>query len=152
MREVVVLGGGVGGSVVANRLAKRASSRDCRITVVDEDGRHVYQPGFLYVALGRQNPFRLVRSERSLLRRKVGLLTEKAERIDPDEREISLASGKKLSYDYLVVATGSSIHPEQVPGFEGAHHFYDLKQAKGLRKALLRFNGGDVVIAVGGVP
>lgn len=152
MNEVVVLGGGVGGSVVANRLAKKTRTKDCRITVVDEDGRHVYQPGFLYVALGRQKPSKLVRDERGLLRRRVNLVTQKAEFIDPEERVVNLAGGKKLNYDYLVVATGSSLHPEQIPGFQGAHHFYDTKASQRLRNALLRFRRGDIVISVGSVP
>ncbi|MFQ5909835.1 MAG: NAD(P)/FAD-dependent oxidoreductase [Thermoplasmata archaeon] len=152
MKRVVVLGGGVGGSVVANSLSKKASSEACRITVVDEDGLHVHQPGFLHVALGKQNPAKLVRNERGLLRRKVNLVAEKAERIDAAERKVHLAGGKEIDYDYLVIATGSSLHPERVPGSEGAHHFYGLKDAIKLRNALLKFRGGDVVIAVGGVP
>ena len=151
-KNVVVLGGGVGGSVVANRLAKRTKKGECRITVVDEDGKHVYQPGFLYVALGRQNPTKLVRDEASLLRKKVDLVTEKAQMIDPSQRTVQLSSGKKLDYDYLVIATGSTLHPERVPGFEGAHHFYSLEGSVGLRNALMKFNRGDVVIGVGGVP
>ncbi|MCJ2669604.1 MAG: NAD(P)/FAD-dependent oxidoreductase [Thermoplasmata archaeon] len=152
MKNVVVLGGGVGGSVVANHLAKKAKRGDCKITVVDEDGKHVYQPGFLYVTLGKQNPAKLVRDERTLLKRSVDLVTSRAERIDPGERTVHLAGGKKLDYDYLVIATGSTLHPEQVPGFEGAHHFYSLEGSIDLRNALMKFNGGDVVIAVGGVP
>jgi sulfide:quinone oxidoreductase len=151
-KNIVVLGGGVGGSVVANRLAKKAKRDECNITVVDEDGKHVYQPGFLYVALGRQNPAKLVRDEGSLLRRKVNLVTDRAERIDPGERAVHLSGGKKLDYDYLVIATGSKLHPERVPGFEGASHFYSLEGSMALRNALMKFNGGDVVIGVGGVP
>ncbi|MFQ6128679.1 MAG: NAD(P)/FAD-dependent oxidoreductase [Thermoplasmata archaeon] len=152
MKEVVVLGGGVGGSVVANRLSKKVSSKVCRITVVDEDGRHVYQPGYLYVALGKQNPAKLVRNERGLLGRKVKLVTEKAESIDSAERKIHLVGGKEVVYDYLVIATGSSLHPDQIPGSEGAHHFYGLEDAIELRNALHKFDGGDIVIAIGGVP
>ncbi|MCK4367663.1 MAG: FAD-dependent oxidoreductase, partial [Thermoplasmata archaeon] len=90
MKNVVVLGGGVGGSVVANHLAKKAKRGDCNITVVDEDGKHVYQPGFLYVTLGKQNPAKLVRDERTLLKRSVDLVTSRAERIDPGERTVHL--------------------------------------------------------------
>lgn len=152
MKNVVVLGGGVGGSVVANKLSKITKKGDCRITVVDEDGKHIYQPGFLYVSLGKQNPVKLVRDEKSLLRRNVGLITQRAERIDPNESRIHLAGGKKLDYDYLVIATGSTLHPEQVPGFSDAYHFYDIEHSIRLRDALLNFPGGDVVIAIGGVP
>ena len=52
--RIVVLGGGVGGTLVAN-LLDRSLGRDARVTVVDATGMHAYQPGFLYVALGQAN-------------------------------------------------------------------------------------------------
>jgi sulfide:quinone oxidoreductase len=152
MKNVVVLGGGVGGSVVANRLAKRIGKDRAKIAVLDEDGKHVYQPGFLYVTLGKMKPERIVRSERKLLKGSIDLVVDKADKINPNEREVSLKSGKKLNYDYLVVATGSHLHPEKMPGFEDAHHFYDLNGALRMRDALARFKGGNVVVSIGGVP
>ena len=84
MKRVVVLGGGVGGSVVANVLAKKAG-KAADIIVVDKTGKHVYQPGFVYVAFGKQKPHKLIRDERKLLRQRVKLLIDEAIRIDPEE-------------------------------------------------------------------
>ena len=52
--RIVVLGGGVGGTLTANLLS-RELGRDAHVTVVDPTGMHVYQPGFLYLALGQAN-------------------------------------------------------------------------------------------------
>ncbi|HEY1330766.1 MAG TPA: FAD/NAD(P)-binding oxidoreductase [Actinomycetota bacterium] len=150
--RVVVLGGGVGGTLTANLLS-RALGRDAHITVVDPSGMHVYQPGFLYVALGQANGRWLARDERTLLRSDVELAVERAERIDAAGRTVTLASGGSLPYDYLVLATGARLVPEQVPGMlEGAHHFYSLDAAQRLREALRGFTGGRILIGVAGIP
>ena len=81
--RVVVLGGGVGGTLVANLLDK-SLGREAHISVIDPTGMHHYQPGYLYVALGQANGRWLVRDERSLLRRDVDLIVDRAIRIHPD--------------------------------------------------------------------
>ncbi len=150
--KVVVLGGGVGGTLVANLLAKELG-REGRVTVVDPTGMHHYQPGYLYVALGQANGRWLVRDERTLLRREVDLVIEQATKVDPAEGRVHLARGGTLEYDYLVFATGARLVPDQVPGLvQGAHEFYSLEGAQRLREALRRFRGGRILVGVAGVP
>jgi sulfide:quinone oxidoreductase len=151
-QRVVVLGGGVAGTLTANLLSKRMG-RNVHVTVVDPSGMHVYQPGFLYVALGQANGRWLARDERTLLRRDVELAVEEAESIDPDQGVVRLARGGSLPYDRLVIATGSRLVPEEIPGFtEGAHHFYSLDGAIRLREALRTFRGGRIAVGVAGIP
>ena len=150
--RTVVLGGGVGGTLAANLLSKELG-REAHITVVDPTGMHVYQPGFLYVALGGANGRWLARDERLLLRRDVTLAVEAALRIDPAAGVVHLERGGALPYDYLVVATGARLVPEQVPGMvEGAHDFYSLAGALRLREALRSFDGGRIAIGIAGIP
>jgi sulfide:quinone oxidoreductase len=150
--RIVVLGGGVGGTLAANLLSKRLG-RDAHVTVVDPTGMHVYQPGFLYVALGQAHGQWLARDERTLLRKDVGLAIESAERIDPDAGLVHLARGRSLPFDYLVAATGARLVPEQVPGMvEGAHSFYSLDGAIRLREALRSFTGGRIMLGIAGIP
>jgi sulfide:quinone oxidoreductase len=152
-RHVVILGGGVGGTLVANLLARTLSRDEAQITLVDQTGRHVYQPGWLYIPFGEMRPGQLVRPERSLLSRRVELLTAAAERIDPARQIVTLDKGGTLPYDVLVVATGARLAPEAVPGFaEAAHHFYSLEAALALKRALAGFRGGKVVIGVADLP
>ena len=150
--RVVVLGGGVGGTLAANLLSKELG-RDVEVTVVDPTGMHVYQPGFLYVALGQANGRWLSRDERLLLRDDVRLAIDGAKRIDPAAGTVELARGGSIPYDYLVLATGARLVPEQVPGFVGAaHDFYSLEGAQRLREELRTFRGGRVLIGIAGIP
>jgi len=150
--RVVVLGGGVGGTLVANLLSKELG-RDGRVTVVDPTGMHVYQPGFLYVTLGQANGRWLARDERTLLRRDVELVVEAAERIDPDAGTVRLARGGALPFDYLVIATGARLVYDTVPGLlEGSYEFYSLEGAQRLREALRTFRGGRIAVGIAGIP
>jgi len=150
--KVVVLGGGVGGTLVANLLSKRLR-RDVRVTVVDPTGMHAYQPGYQYLALGQANGRWLVRDERTLLRPDVDLVVEPAIRVHPEAGTVQLARGGSLDWDYLVIATGARLAPELVPGLtEGSYEFYSLEGAQRLREALRRFRGGRLLVGVAGIP
>ncbi|HTG46310.1 MAG TPA: FAD/NAD(P)-binding oxidoreductase [Actinomycetota bacterium] len=149
--RIVVLGGGVGGTLVANLLDKRLG-KDAAITVVDPTGMHDYQPGYLYLALGQANGHWLSRDERTLLRSGVDLAVEEAVAIRPEEGTVRLRRGGALPWDFLVIATGARLVADEIPGFAGAYGFYSLEDAERLRAALRRFDGGRVVIGVAGIP
>ena len=149
--RVVVLGGGVGGTLAAN-LLDRELRGDGTVTVVDGTGMHVYQPGFLYVALGQANALWLARDERTLLRKNVELVIEQAIKIDPEKQTVALARGGTLPYDYLVLATGSRLDRDAVPGYGDSHDFYSLDGALRLREELRRFKGGRILVGVAGIP
>ena len=157
MQRILILGGGVGGTLTANLLVKRLRARidrgDVEITVVDIRGQHVYQPGFMYIAMGGERAANLSRPERSLLDKPVTLVVGEVARIDQATQRISLTDGRSLRYDQLVVATGSRIVPEAIESFDTeAHHFYTAEAAARLRAALDRFNGGRIVIGIAGMP
>jgi sulfide:quinone oxidoreductase len=153
MKRVVILGGGVGGTIVANLLAKRLRPDEADIVLVDKTGEHVYQPGFVYVAFEGLKPSRLVRAERRLLRKRVKLILGNAANIDPVQHTVRLADGQILGYDSLVIALGARLTPDEIPGFAGtAHHFYTLEAAVEMRRALEAFDGGRVVVTVASVP
>jgi sulfide:quinone oxidoreductase len=157
MDRVLILGGGVGGTLTANLLARRLRRRIDRgqasVTVVDETGRHTYQPGFMYIAMGGERAERLVRPERSLLDDRVQLMVGQAVRIDESTRLVELADGQRLGYDQLVLATGCRIAPDEIDHFaREAHHFYSPDAAARLRAALDGFAGGRIVIGIAGMP
>ncbi len=57
----MILGGGTGGTLTANRIRREYPSAEMQITVVDQDDRHVYQPGLLFVPFGLTHPEDIVR-------------------------------------------------------------------------------------------
>ena len=153
MKRIVVLGGGTGGTLVANLLAKKLGPDEAEIRLISASARHLYQPGWLYVPFGRQDPRALSRPLRRLLRPRVRLQIGAATGLDTARQEITLARGPRVGYDYLVLATGARVTPEDIPGFaEGAHHFYTEDAAFRLRAALEEFQGGRIVVGVGGLP
>jgi sulfide:quinone oxidoreductase len=157
MQRILILGGGVGGTLTANLLVKKLRSRidrgEVELTVVDQTGNHVYQPGFMYIAMGGERAKNLVRPERSLLDRRVQLVVGEIASVDPNARTVTLTDGLELLYDQLVLATGSRIVPEAIDHFaEEAHHFYTAEAAAKLRSALDAFTGGRIVIGIAGMP
>ena len=157
MQRIAILGGGVGGTLTANLLAKKlrraVDAGEVEIMVVDSTGSHVYQPGFMYIAMGGERAANLARPERSLLDKRVTLVVGDVERVDEARQQVHLANGLKLGYDHLVLATGSRIVPEAIEHFDQeAHHFYTAEAAAKLRAALDRFTGGRIVIGIAGMP
>jgi sulfide:quinone oxidoreductase len=157
MHSVLVLGGGVGGTLVANLISRKLRAQidagDARVTVVDLTGEHVYQPGFMYIAMGNENPRSLRKPERRLLDDRVELVIGEIVGIDAEGQHVALADGTQLDYDELVLATGSRILPEAIEHFsEEAHHFYSEQAALRLRRALDGFRGGKVVVGIAGMP
>src|SRR6266508_1654646 len=157
MQQIVVVGGGVGGTLSAildsRKLAHEIDRGDASVTLIDIEGEHVYQPGFMYIAMGHQKPSGLRRPERGLLDKRVRLEVGEVTRVDDAAQFVELANGSKLHYDQLILSTGSRIVPEMVDGLaEEAHHFYGPEQAQRLRDALNAFTGGKIVVGIAGMP
>lgn len=143
--RVVIVGGGVGGTIVANRLARRLRRAEAEIILVDAGSRHVYQPGLLYLPFNGADPRTVVRPLRRLLNPRVRLFEGTVRSLDP-VGSAALVDGQQVRYDWLVLATGCRLTPERVPGFASVHHFYDLDGAMRLRQALRAFERGTIVV------
>ncbi|MFI7413440.1 NAD(P)/FAD-dependent oxidoreductase [Streptomyces sp. NPDC049627] len=157
-KHIVILGGGTAGTLAANRLRRAHDERECRITVVDQDDDHVYQPGLLFVPFGMAQPHHLIRSRPRQLHRGIDYMRARIDRVDLDARRVHFAVGGRLTYDVLIVATGARILSEETAGLTGpgwcenVFTFYDLPGAVGLHNALERFDGGRVVVNVADLP
>ncbi len=157
MQRILILGGGVGGTLTANLLVKKLRARidrgEVEIIVVDATGQHVYQPGFMYIAMGSERAANLSRPERSLLDKRVTLMIGEVARVNEPRQTVTLTDGLSIGYEHLVLATGSRIVPEAIESFDTqAHHFYTAEAAARLRTALDAFSGGRIVIGIAGMP
>lgn len=156
--RIVILGGGTGGTLTANRLRKRYGTAEASITVVDRDDVHVYQPGLLFVPFGLAEPDDIVRPRGRQLHKGIDYVRSEIDRVDLATDRVVLTDGTELAYDVLVVATGAVLQPEETEGLTGAgwrekvHTFYDLDGAAALQKALAHFDGGRLVVNVVDLP
>ena len=157
-RQIVVLGGGTGGTMVANRLRRRFDRHEAEIHVVDRDDRHVYQPGLLFVPFGLTSVDEIVRPRRRQLRSGIVFHEAPVDAVWVDREQVHLEDGEVLSYDALVVATGARLQPEETEGLTGpgweerVFTFYTPEGAEALRRALERFDRGRLVVNLVDMP
>jgi sulfide:quinone oxidoreductase len=155
-KQIVILGGGTGGTITANRLER--ASDDFEIHVVDRDDSHVYQPGLLFVPFGLTKVEDIVRPRRRQLRSGITFHETEIESVSLDDEEVLLGDGTRLAYDVLVVATGARLLPEETEGLTGdgwnetAFTFYSTEGATALARALERFRGGRLVVDIVDMP
>ena len=156
-KRIVILGGGTGGTLTANRL-RRHYKDGVQITVVDQDDHHVYQPGLLFVPFGLAQHSEIVRPRKAQLHKDIQFVLQGIERVDLDRDTVVLEDGKELPYDVLVVATGVGLALDETEGLTGpgwnerVFTFYDLAGATGLEAALAEFEGGKIVVNVVDMP
>jgi len=157
MTRIVIVGGGTGGTVLANRLADELGPEldagDVEVVLVNDDPDHVYKPVYLYVAFGERTPADARRPLTDLVDPAVTLDIGRVTGVDTAAKTLAFADGAEMDYDHLVVATGADLAPAEVPGLEaGGHHFYGPEGAERLRDALAEFESGHLVLSVVGVP
>lgn len=158
MQQIVILGAGTAGSIVANRLHRELPANEYRITVVDRNDQHHYQPGYLFVPFGIYRPRTVVKRRSRFLPRDVDFVLDSIRRVNPSEKTVELEHAT-LPYDYLIIATGCTIRPDQVPGMthpkawrSNVFDFYTLGGATRLNHALRNFERGRLVVHISEMP
>jgi sulfide:quinone oxidoreductase len=158
MQRLLVLGGGTAGTMVVNKLRRKLSRSQWTITVVDRDDHHLYQPGFLFIPFGVYDESDVIRSRHRFITDGVELVLGEIDRVDADASEVLLTDGRRLGYDYLVIATGTTPRPDQTPGMLGPEwhksifDFYSLDGAQALARALAGFDNGRLVVHIVDMP
>lgn len=158
MKHLAIVGAGTAGTMMANRLAARLPEREWTITVIDKDLTHIYQPGLLFLPFGDYDERDLVRDRKMFLPANATLRLDAIERIDAEQRRIQFKGGDALTYDVLILSTGSRVVPDATEGltgrgwYEDAFDFYTLEGAKHLRDRLARWEGGRLVLNVVDMP
>ncbi len=137
-------------SRLVGALAPEVGAGLVEVDLLTETDDHLYQPGLLYLALGRATAEELHRRESQLIAPEVHLTIGRAASVDTDRCEVRTADGRVLPYDYLVLATGSGPAWSEIPGLaEGGYEFYTERGALRLQERLNSFTGGRIVLTVG---
>ncbi len=154
MKKLVILGAGTAGTMVANRLVRLLDMDQWQITLVDQDPVHYYQPGFLFIPFGIYSKKDAIKSKQQFIPARTQLIQSTIEMIETSTNRVRLANGSVLDYDYLIIATGADIHPEETPGLaehewgKSIHTFYSLEGSLALAGKLRTWPGGRLVVNV----
>jgi Uncharacterized NAD(FAD)-dependent dehydrogenases len=158
MKNLLILGAGTSGTMMANHLVKELRDDEWKITIVDQYKTHYYQPGFLFIPFGTYKPDDVKRTIDEFIPKKVELVREEIDLINKDSDEVVLKNGQKLKYDILIIATGCKTAPEEVEGMKGdtwyknIFDFYTFEGSCALAKKLETWKGGKLVVHITEMP
>jgi sulfide:quinone oxidoreductase len=158
MKKLLILGAGTGGTMMANKMRKELPREQWDITIVDQDKTHYYQPGFLFIPFGFYKKADVIKPKQNFFPIGVNAIFDTIEMIDAKANKVSLANGKVLSYDVLIIATGTRIRPDETPGLKGElwhksiFDFYTIEGAEALATFFKTWEGGDLVVNVADNP
>ncbi len=158
MKRLLILGGGTAGTMMVNKLRPVLDEQEWQITLIDEFETHYYQPGFLFIPFGIYNKQDVIKPKRDFYPPGVDVIMSKIDVIEPKKNRVKLADGKIISYDYLIIATGSKVHPAETEGMAGdgwyknIFDFYTIEGALALRNFLKYWEGGKMVLNIVEMP
>lgn len=159
MKTLLILGAGTAGTMFANKISRRLDSREWKIILVDKDETHYYQPGFLFIPFGINKPEDIIRPKRKFVPPDVEFVVSDIELVEPGANRVKLAlDNRVIHYDYLVIASGTDIRPDQVEGMldggwqQNIFDFYTYDGALKLTDYLKTWQGGRLVVNVAEMP
>ncbi len=156
MKNLVILGAGTSGTMMANHLVKKLPN-DWTVTIIDQYKTHYYQPGFLFLPFDLYKTKDVKKKGAKFIPKGVNYILEKIDKIIPEENKVKLES-QTLDYDLLIIATGTKTAPEETEGMKGdmwyknIFDFYTYEGAKALRDKLREWEGGKLAVHITEMP
>ncbi|MDE1725853.1 MAG: NAD(P)/FAD-dependent oxidoreductase [Thaumarchaeota archaeon] len=149
--NIVILGGGFGGLAAANEL-RAALPQDARITIVDKKDWFMMDLVKLWILTGARQFETSKRQLEAVTKKGIEFINEEATKIDL-ENKIVRTNYRRLHYDYLIIALGVELAPEQIPGLrENSLILYDLNDVSKIRDKISQMKLGKIAIAITGLP
>ncbi len=157
MKRLVILGAGTAGTMAANRLHKVLPD-EWQITVVDLDTEHIYQPGLLFIPFGTLDRKGVIKPRFKQFAKGINTVLGRIDLVKPELNQVLLMDGTVLPYDQLIIATGTTVSPEETERISGdsdaseVHDFYTLEGAEALAETMKTWKGGKLVVHVTEMP
>lgn len=151
MKNLLILGAGTSGTMMANHLTHKLNKNEWKITIVDQFKTHYYQPGFLFLPFDIYTEDQVKKVGKKFIPKGVNYIQKKIEQILPKENKVKL-EGETLNYDILIIATGCKIAPQETEGMKGKNwhknvfDFYTYEGSLALRNKLREFKGGKMIV------
>lgn len=151
--KILVLGDGAAGTIISNKLRFLTKKEDAEITVIGNSKFHYFKPDGIHIPLGMKNYKDSVKKTEFLFNYGVDYVRDTVSAIDVENRNVKTDSGREFTYDYLIIATGDRLVPDEIPNYrEEASHFYSLNASLELGKKLAGFKGGKITIGPSTIP
>jgi len=158
MRKLVILGAGTAGTMMLNKLSGILDKDDWQISIVDQFETHYYQPGFLFIPFGIYNRKDVIKPKRDFFPAGTEVIMSEIEKIEPENNRVLLKNKAVLNYDYLIIATGTKIRPDEIEGMTGElwhksiFDFYTIEGATELANFFKYWEGGKLVLNIAEMP
>jgi sulfide:quinone oxidoreductase len=158
MKHILILGAGTAGTMMANKLQKALDTKEWKISIIDQDNTHLYQPGFLFIPFGTYKKKDVIKSKDNFIPKEVDFIIGEVDLVKPDENIVLLKGGKIYQYDYLLIATGNNLAPEETIGLKDKlwnkdiFEFYTLEGALILFDRFKNWQGGKLVMSIVDMP
>lgn len=157
-KNIVIIGAGTGGTIMANKLSRTLDLIKWNIIVIDNDEFHYYQPGFLYIPFGKYKIDDVIKPKKKFISSKCNFLIDEVININPNEKKVILKNNNEITYDILIIASGVRLAFEETPGlidklwYKDIFDFYSLQGALKLQERLKKWEGGKFVVAISEIP
>ncbi len=158
LKNLVILGAGTAGTMMLNKLHNALDLSEWKLTIVDNEKSHYYQPGFLFIPFGVYTESDVVKPKEKFFPEGIKMINSGIWKVIPEYNKVHLESGITLDYDILIIATGSRIAPEETEGLTGKlwkkdiFDFYTLDGALALAEKFSKWDGGKLVINITEMP
>jgi len=158
MKRIVILGAGTAGTMMLNKLSKALDLKEWKLTIVDKEEAHYYQPGFLFIPFGKYSKEDVIKPKQNFFPKGTDVIYSAIDRIDAENNSVILENQETLTYDYLIIATGSEICPDEVEGLsdelwhKSIFDFYTIEGATALAGFLKDWEGGKMVLNIAEMP
>jgi len=150
-KNIVILGGGVGGIVIANHLAELLPKKN-EIILIEKNKEHTFAASYLWLMVNKRKTGQITAPMRELVNKRVKIFFEEVKQIDPNNKIITTEKSK-VNFDYLVIALGADLDKTHLDKQQyGVHNFFTFEGAAKLKEALQNFNSGNVSIVVSSLP
>ncbi|MDO8548533.1 MAG: FAD/NAD(P)-binding oxidoreductase [Ignavibacteria bacterium] len=150
-KNIVVLGGGIGGIVAANQLRNELPS-SINITLIERYEIHKFAASYLWLMVNLRKAEKITAPLSRLVHKDVKIIYEEIKQIDIAGKRIQ-TENNEISYDYLIVALGTELEKKYLNDNQyGIHNFYTYEGAQRLRDELAKIQSGEIIIAIESLP
>ncbi|HSB49752.1 MAG TPA: FAD/NAD(P)-binding oxidoreductase [Nitrosopumilaceae archaeon] len=150
-KNILILGGGFGGLAAANELRQNLPA-DVKITIIDKKDYFMMDLVKLWILNGTREFEFSKRPLQPITKKGIDFINEEIIKIDPKTKTVATKS-RELSYDYLIIALGVELAPEQISGLsENGLVLYDLEDVSKIRDSIRKIKSGKIVMAIMGMP